>query len=171
MPLSLSLGLGLSARNTGGGFSLAAFMAAQADGFWYDFGQTDRLFQEPTGPTPADEPNEVIGLALDQRAWGGKTLAAYMAAQPEISINGDFASGSTGWVHTGFPFSGGTASCVAATGAGISQAVTMAAGRTSLSACAALAGVMPPARMTGVCGWFLMKSAAIDQSKTAPVPP
>ena len=98
MPLSLSLGLGLSSRNTGGGFSLAAFMAAQEDGFWYDFGQTDRLFQEDIGPTPANDPNEVIGLALSSRLWGGKTLAAYLAAQPELMINGDFSSGLTGWV-------------------------------------------------------------------------
>ena len=94
MPLSLSLGLGLSARNTGGGFSLAAFMAAQADGFWYDFGQTDRLFQEDVGPTPADTANEVIGLALDQRTWGGQTLAQIVAAAPELEVDANWTLGT-----------------------------------------------------------------------------
>ena len=75
----------IASLNTGGGFSLAAFMAAQADGFWFDFGQTDRLFQEPCGPTPADDPNEVIGLALSQRLWNGQARAAYLAGQPNLA--------------------------------------------------------------------------------------
>lgn len=89
--------IGSSRPVQGGGFSLAAFMAAQSDGFWYDFSQTDRLFQENVGPTPADEPNEVIGLALSSRLWGGKSLAAYLAEQPELVTNGEFVSDLSGW--------------------------------------------------------------------------
>lgn len=73
----------LAAPNTGGGFSLPAFMAGQSDGFWYDFSKTDRLFQENVGPTPAAVANDVIGLALSQRLWNGQTLAAYLAQQTE----------------------------------------------------------------------------------------
>ena len=86
-----------------GGFSLAAFMASQSAGFWYDFTRTDTMFQEDVGPTPADEPNEVIGLALSQRLWGGQTRAGYLAGQPELVTNGDFSAGSVAWgnVSTG----------------------------------------------------------------------
>lgn len=81
-------------------FSLDAFMAAQSDGFWYDFTKTDRLFQESNGPTPADDAGEVIGLALDQRQWRGVTLAQILAAATEQATNGDFSS-ATGWTLGG----------------------------------------------------------------------
>jgi hypothetical protein len=90
--------IGLSSPSKGG-FSLAAFMASQSDGFWYDFGQTDRLFQEQCGPTPANDPNEVIGLALSSRLWGGRSFADYVASQPNIatqtSVNGVAIGGPT----------------------------------------------------------------------------
>ena len=79
-----------------GGFSLAAFMAGQSDGFWFDFAQTDRLFQEQCGPTPADDPNEVIGLALSQRLWNGQTRAAYLTSQPNIATVSTQAAVSIG---------------------------------------------------------------------------
>jgi hypothetical protein len=102
--LSLGLGLGLT-RNTGGGFSLAAFMAAQSGGFWYDFGQTDRLFQEVVGPTPANDPNEVIGLALSKRRSGGQTLVQVIADATELVTNGDFTNGLTDWTDASTPTS------------------------------------------------------------------
>src|SRR5690606_7271653 len=77
-------GLGLTPLSKGGGIDLNAFMAAQSDGLWFDFTQTDRLFQENVGPTPANDPGEVIGLAMSQRVWGGKTLAELLAGQPEL---------------------------------------------------------------------------------------
>lgn len=83
------------APRKGGGFSLAAFMAAQSDGFWYDFGQTDRLFQENVGPTPADEPNEAIGLALSSRLWSGKTLAQILAEASSVYTPGLSVDAST----------------------------------------------------------------------------
>lgn len=127
--LSLGLGLGLS-RSQGGGFSLAAFMASQADGFWYDFASTDRLFQENVGPTPADEPNEVIGLALSQRLWNGQSLAAYLAVQPELVTDPSF-NNSVAWTpQTGWSVTGGqaVASSVAAFGL-LNQSLTVPAGR------------------------------------------
>lgn len=71
-----------------GSFSLDAFMASQSAGFWYNFLRNDTMFQEDVGPTPADEPNEVIGLALSQRLWGGQTRAGYLAGQPENRQSG-----------------------------------------------------------------------------------
>lgn len=61
-----------------GGLNLAAFMASQADGFWFDAAQTDRLFQDVNGTTPADDTNEPIGLVMNQRLWGGRSLADHI---------------------------------------------------------------------------------------------
>lgn len=127
--LSLGLGLGLS-RSQGGGINLAAFMASQADGFWYDFASPDRLFQEGSGPTPADEPNEVIGLALSQRLWNGQSLAAYLAVQPELVTDPSFNNSGAWTPQTGWSVTGGqaVASSVAAFGL-LNQSLTVPAGR------------------------------------------
>lgn len=82
-------------------FSLPKFMASQPDGFFCNFKETDRHFQEHTGPTLADDIGEVIGLALDQRTWGSGTLAQVLAAQPELVANGDFSSALSGWTAVG----------------------------------------------------------------------
>jgi len=93
----------------GVGVSLQAFMASQSDGLWYDFSKTDRMFQENVGPTPADDPNEVIGLAISQRTWSGLTLAQVAAAATETVANGNFAS-ATGWnVGAGWSIGSGVA--------------------------------------------------------------
>lgn len=98
--LGLTLGQVTLTRGQGGGFNLAAYLASLSDGVFYDFLQTDRLFQENVGPTPANDPGEVIGLALSSRQWAGQTLAQYLAAQPELVANGDFATGDlTGWTQ------------------------------------------------------------------------
>lgn len=112
------------------GFSLAAFMAAQSAGFWYDFTRSDTMFQEDVGPTPADEPNEVIGMALSQRLWLGKTRDAFLAGQPEKITNGDFAS-ATGWtLGAGWTISGGKATLDGSYAPGSSRDMTQAAGLT-----------------------------------------
>lgn len=51
------------------------------------------------------------------------------------------------------------------------EAMSRAAGWTAWRASAALVGFRPPARMTGVVGFCLMKLEARDQSKVSPVPP
>ena len=78
-----------------GAFSLAAFMAQQTDGFWYDLTKGDRLFQEEVGPTPANDPGEVIGLALSQRLWNGADLAGYLAGQTELCPNTSFETAAS----------------------------------------------------------------------------
>ena len=90
----------LTLLGAGHNFSLASFMANQADGLWYDFTKTDRLFQENVGPTPAQETNDAIGLALDQRTWGGKTLAQMIAAAPELLVPGSWAMSVAGGTST-----------------------------------------------------------------------
>lgn len=73
-------------------FSLSAFMARQSNGFFYDFTRTDRHFQEYTGQTLADDIGEAIGLALDQRTWGGASLSG--ALGPELVPDPTFGSAS-----------------------------------------------------------------------------
>lgn len=89
--------LGAATLSKGGGGSLAAFMAGQSDGFWFDFTKTTQQFREDTGPTPASTPGDVIGLALSQRLWNGQGLAAYLSTLSSVIPNGDFSGGATGW--------------------------------------------------------------------------
>ena len=81
-----------------GGFSLDAYMASLSDGLYFDATKTDRFFQENTGPTLADDVGEAMGLALDQRTWGGKTLAEVLAAATNMGGTGFSmsANGGTG---------------------------------------------------------------------------
>lgn len=74
----------------GGAFSLDAYMASQSDGFWFDLTRSDTMFQEDVGPTPADGANEVIGLALSQRLWGGQTLAQVVSGATELVPAGNW---------------------------------------------------------------------------------
>ena len=104
-----SAGIPVAATPSKGGFSIDAFMAAQSEGLYYDFSKTDRMFQENTGPTPADDAGEVIGLALDQRAWEGETFAQLLAGQTNGLRNPTMAGAAggspgaipTNWVHFG----------------------------------------------------------------------
>lgn len=70
------------------GFHLGAFMAAQSDGLWLDFGKTASLFQDVSATIPADGPGEVIGLALDQRAPGHDAQQATTGFKPTYQAGG-----------------------------------------------------------------------------------
>lgn len=91
-------------------FSLAKFMAGQTDGFFYDFSKTDRHFQEHTGPTLADDVGEVIGLALDQRTWGGASLSGALGA--ELVPDPTFASATGLTLQTDWSVAAGIATKV-----------------------------------------------------------
>lgn len=87
-------------------FTPLSLFANGEDGFLYDFSKTDRTFQESAGETAADDDAEVVGLALEQSQWGGRTLAEVIAAQSEIIANGSFSvdanwSKGTGWTIEG----------------------------------------------------------------------
>lgn len=53
-----------------------------------DFTTTDRHWQNIPGTTLADDPGEFIALAMDSGSWGGLSLAAEVAAQPELKGTG-----------------------------------------------------------------------------------
>jgi hypothetical protein len=105
MTMSLGLGLGLTLGN-GVGFSLDAYLASLSDGFDYDFTKTDRHFQNHggNGQLLADDVGEAIGLVLDQREWGGKTLAQLLASQPELIPNTNPGNPGGGALPTGWSF-------------------------------------------------------------------
>lgn len=79
------------------------FNGGSVDGLMVDFTDTSTLFQDANGATPVTANGHPIALALDQHKWGGKTLAAYRAAQPELVVNGAFDSDLSGWSKTGTP--------------------------------------------------------------------
>jgi hypothetical protein len=79
----------------GGLDPIAALFANDADGWDFDFTKTDRLFQEPNGPTAANDPGELIGLALDAHSWGNQSLAQIVAAQGEV-LSGPWTMSTTG---------------------------------------------------------------------------
>jgi hypothetical protein len=123
------IGLALG-EGAGASFNLGTFMAEQADGITFDFTKTDRFFQEGVGPTLADDATEAIGLAMDERLWGGLSLAALEAAQTELVTNGDFAS-SSGWTidSSAWTISGGVASTVGTQYARVLRTVSVTTGR------------------------------------------
>lgn len=106
------------AANEGVGFSLDAYLASLTAAAYYDSTKLDRLFQENTGITLADDVGESVGLWLDQATWGGKTLAQLIAAQPEKWSNptptisnvsgtvGAYNSGTRTMTNTGATVSG-----------------------------------------------------------------
>lgn len=94
----------------GARFSLSDYLASLSDGVFFDFTKTDRFFQEPNGPTLADDVGELIGLALDSRTWGGRSLAQQLAVQPEMVTNGGFDADVSWTKGAGWTISGGVAS-------------------------------------------------------------
>lgn len=62
----------------------ALFNGGAVDGVMIDLTNKTTLFQNVAGATPVVSNGDPVGLALDQHKWGGLTLAAYRAAQPEL---------------------------------------------------------------------------------------
>lgn len=94
--MMIGIGIGTTLARSRGGFSLDAYLASLADGFFFDFTKTDRHFQEAVGPTLADDVGEPIGLAMDSRTWDGQTLAGLVAATAVAAANPNFDS-DTAW--------------------------------------------------------------------------
>lgn len=67
----------------------ALFSGGAVDGIMIDLTDKTTLFQDASGLSPVVNNADPVGLALDQHKWGGLTLAAYRAAQPELLPDGD----------------------------------------------------------------------------------
>lgn len=89
---------GLSMRQ--GAWSPASLFRAGEQGGWYDPSDLTTLFQDSFGTTPVTASGQPVGLALDKRLWGDKTLAQVLAGQPELKPAAfDFLG--TGWSYAG----------------------------------------------------------------------
>ncbi len=78
-----------------GGVSLAALIAALfangEQGGFYDAASMDGQFVDSLGTTPVTAAGDQVGLKMDKRLWGGKTLAQVKAARP-IELSDDFTT-------------------------------------------------------------------------------
>lgn len=85
---------------------IAALFANNEQGVWYDPSDFSTMFQDSAGLTPVTALNQSLGLILDKHSG--------LVRGPDVVVNGDFNSGSTGWTITGtdathiVTFSGGT---------------------------------------------------------------
>lgn len=84
-----------------GGFSLAAFMAQQSDGFWYDFTQTAGLFQTTDTSTPVTAFGDNIGRATDLRAAATATQST-ISFRPKYQTTGAAFDGTDDNLLTGY---------------------------------------------------------------------
>lgn len=75
----------------------ALFDGGAVDGLMIDLTDKTTLFQDANGAAAVVNNGDPIGLALDHHKWGGKTLAEYRAAQPELLTNGTFDTDVSGW--------------------------------------------------------------------------
>jgi len=125
----LPIGLGSVAplaSSTSSPFSPASFFANGEQGWWYDPSNFSTLFQDSAGTTPVTAMEQPVGLQLD--------LSKGLVLGPELVANGDFSSGTTGWVGFGSATLTDTGGKLRATATvtgsmGAAQQVTAAAGK------------------------------------------
>lgn len=94
----LGVGFGLAPAAPPPGICEAA-IAAMNPVALYSFADRTSLFVglDGSGGNPAVGGSTSIGVVLDKAQMGGRTAAAFVAAQPELVINGTFAADTAGW--------------------------------------------------------------------------
>lgn len=66
----------------------ADLFALAQPGIFLDGSDNSVMWQDAAGTTPVTALGQSVGLVLDKRLWGGKTLAQMLAEQPELVTNG-----------------------------------------------------------------------------------
>ena len=89
MGLSLSLGLGLGAYRSGGGFSPASLFAASEPGGWYDPSDLTTLFQDTAGTTPVTATGQTVARINDKSGRGNHATQATAASRPIYQVDGN----------------------------------------------------------------------------------
>lgn len=104
MHLSLSLSLG-STMGGVGRFSLASFMAGQADGFYFRFTEAGTLWQDVGATTPVTATGQSIARADDQRDGAGSPhngTQATAGSQPKFQAGGSDFDGLDDYLITNY---------------------------------------------------------------------
>lgn len=65
------------------GWLPSAMFALSQSGIWIDGSDNSVMWQDAAGTIPVTDLGQPVGLVLDKRLWGGKTLAQVLAEQPE----------------------------------------------------------------------------------------
>ena len=101
----------------------ASLFAHNEPGFWYDPSDLSSMYQDSAGTTPVTAVEQAVGLVLDKSRG--------LVIGPELVTNGDFSGGSTGWGLAGgvWSVSGGVASTVGGSAGGLTQNISLTAGR------------------------------------------
>ena len=112
-------------------FSPTDLFAASEVGGFYDPSDLTSLYQSRTGGSIASADGQAIGITLDKRLMGGKTAAAFIAAQSELVTNGTFDADASWTKGTGWTISGGQAVASGASAfSELGQTIVAAAGDT-----------------------------------------
>lgn len=106
--------------------ALVAAIVLAANGALYDPSDLTSLYQSRTGGSTGAT-GQPVGIMLDKSYMGGQTAAAYIASQPEIVVNGDFATDTVWTKGAGWAISAGVASATAAS-SDLSQASILTVG-------------------------------------------
>lgn len=99
--MHVGLGLGLTRGQGGGVFSPHHLYQSGDILLWYDPSDLTTMFKDTAGTQPVTADGDSVALMLDKGQWGGKTLSQVLADQAELTANGDFSNGLTGYSAAG----------------------------------------------------------------------
>lgn len=99
----------------------AAAITLAAGGALYDPGDLTSLYQSRTGGSTGAN-GQPVGIMLDKSYMGGASAAAYIAARPELAVNGGFDADASWTKGAGWTIAGGVGVATASS-ADLSQAV------------------------------------------------
>lgn len=108
--MRLGLGLGINRNSARLGVSIAAILALFTNGEqggYYDPSSMDGQFVDNLGQTPVTAAGQQVGLKMDKRLWGGRTLAQMPESLPNSTWAGAVAGviGAGGSLPTGWEVS------------------------------------------------------------------
>ncbi len=92
--MQIGVGIGITPFHFGGGNPILALFAAGEQGGFYDPSTMDGQFVDNLGTTPVTAAGDQVGLKMDKRLWGGRTLAQVMASQPNLVPSQDLTTWS-----------------------------------------------------------------------------
>lgn len=92
--MQIGVGIGIPPFHFGGGDPVLALFTNGEQGGYYDPSSMDGQFVDNLGTTPVTAAGDQVGLKMDKRLWGGRTLAQVMASQPNLVPSQDLTTWS-----------------------------------------------------------------------------